>query len=1570
MEYYKTNNGASVAPEHSLQVYLRETTATSYTANETFGNLTTGATLVFDSTTFAMPATIGWIDFGPFNQAPYIYQGGNLEVIIIWDCSATLGNPVTNGFSWSYESYTGNSLGLGYGNTCGAPSPTTTISTTGISVNTRLPVVRFEWTPATDSTLLTTAASTGGQFLPGTPQTDVVAMDLEAAAFNSTIDLDGITFTKAGNIADTEFSNLRLFRDNNNDGILDGGDTQLGSTGTLITGNVSFSGLPLQMVTTSTPVRLLLVVDLTAPTSGDSFSFSVASAANVTWSTGTDLTTYPVDGGTFLYVNIVTRQLGTPGTSNNSIPFSFSSQSGRFQTAYSASEINMPAGSVVREIRVLGSSLATIPEYGALRVRLAHTTQAVTSLSSVFDSNYTGSLVTCMGPTDFTPTVTAGGYYVFPLAVPFIYNGTDGVLVDWSYDSRTSTGFTVNYLSGSPRSRVYMDGGNHTTTSGFVSSTTGDYVLEMDIELTPAAEVAIGGGSPTGRTQAPSTDLVVLDLGVAVITAGRDLESITFTKTGTLADGELTSVDLYQDLDGDGAVSAGDTLLGTGTLSLGLITFTGGANMPLALAADGNYRLLLTVDVASTAPVGDDFEFSIANASDVTWSVGANDTTVYPIDAGLVTVVPPPLNGTYTISNGNPGGTFDFGDIGEAFDFIENYGISGPVVFEIYDTGGTFTSALNYALGTNDAGMAAPVAGNSSTNTITVRAATGNNPVVSGSGAVASWSSRTGTIAIHNADGVTIEGLEITGGTYFGVAAIKSGNSTSLNDIAVRRCKVHNIQGPAVMAWANGGGFSRMNVDGCFIYDCNLVNDTGFSSYGFGLISISQITGPNLVTNNTIVHADGNFGTVGVALTLASSTTRDITLRNNIVVNSLSTGFCLHASHAGRYSGADYNLLHAVTGDIFQEGAASQTFAQWQAGGRDANGLNVDPLLVNITSGTMDLHLQAGSPPLDVGDPTSTSTIDIDGTARPINGVIDIGAHEGNFPQIAVLDGTTNIPATTQHGIGSVNTPPGTTVTFTIANGGSADLILSGTPLVTVTLNFGLDPSSGVTSMPITPVPGSTTTSFDVFVLPVGNLPFSLTVSIANNAAPNPFVFDVTGVGFVPNSPAVANTAVSSTFGGVTNGPFTLAVDPGVTLANAEIELTDPELDNITVTSITPPATAPAGIIPPPVPAAGHPILLAWTGTADPVNVPTDYTWTVNFVDAVNGTPVSVLVTITINNLAPAHVIANALAGDGSALTPYTAEYTETMDGTTDIDLASVTDANTGQTLTLSAPAAGVGNPTGGVGFVFSLVGGFLNVAPNGTLTASDVGTHTFDIDVQDGVTAIAVSVSIDVATVPAITTTSPLPNGEQGAAYTPVNLVTTGGTGSLTIAVTAGAVPPGMTLNAAGALSGTPNAAGPYSFTVTVTDSLNVSGTPVVYNITIDPPANGSPTITTTTLPSGTDGSVYGPATIVATGGTPAYTFAVTAGSLPPGLNLAANGTITGTPTSSGTFNFDVTVTDAAFATHTVSLSIGVNGKSSGGGGGGGGGGCVSSSESTLPMLAVIMLALFGLAAVRRRKA
>jgi Putative Ig domain len=70
--------------------------------------------------------------------------------------------------------------------------------------------------------------------------------------------------------------------------------------------------------------------------------------------------------------------------------------------------------------------------------------------------------------------------------------------------------------------------------------------------------------------------------------------------------------------------------------------------------------------------------------------------------------------------------------------------------------------------------------------------------------------------------------------------------------------------------------------------------------------------------------------------------------------------------------------------------------------------------------------------------------------------------------------------------------------------------------------------------------------------------------------------------------------------------------------------------------------------------------------------------------------------------------------------------------------------------------------------------------------------------------------------------------------------------------------------------------------------------------------------TISPTTLPDAVAGVRYSQ-NITATGSTGPYAFAITNGSLPLGLTLAANGVLSGTPTAAGSFNFTVTATDSA---------------------------------------------------------
>ncbi len=88
--------------------------------------------------------------------------------------------------------------------------------------------------------------------------------------------------------------------------------------------------------------------------------------------------------------------------------------------------------------------------------------------------------------------------------------------------------------------------------------------------------------------------------------------------------------------------------------------------------------------------------------------------------------------------------------------------------------------------------------------------------------------------------------------------------------------------------------------------------------------------------------------------------------------------------------------------------------------------------------------------------------------------------------------------------------------------------------------------------------------------------------------------------------------------------------------------------------------------------------------------------------------------------------------------------------------------------------------------------------------------------------------------------TAGPLAGGTFGQPYG-VTLSQTGALGAPNYAMTAGALPPGLTLSASGTISGTATATGTYNFTVTVNDASGCSGSQS-YSITILPGAPGAP--------------------------------------------------------------------------------------------------------------------------------
>lgn len=151
------------------------------------------------------------------------------------------------------------------------------------------------------------------------------------------------------------------------------------------------------------------------------------------------------------------------------------------------------------------------------------------------------------------------------------------------------------------------------------------------------------------------------------------------------------------------------------------------------------------------------------------------------------------------------------------------------------------------------------------------------------------------------------------------------------------------------------------------------------------------------------------------------------------------------------------------------------------------------------------------------------------------------------------------------------------------------------------------------------------------------------------------------------------------------------------------------------------------------------------------------------------------------------------------------------------------------------------------------------------------------------------------------------LTGGVLGQAYSQTFTVAAA-TGTLAWSVPSGSLPPGVTLSAAGVLSGTPTQSGSFVFTALVTDEAANSGAKQ-FSLTI---AATPPVVQTESLlPAGTTGNPYS-AVLSGSGGTAPYTWSVTAGDLPPGLTLKPNGNLSGLPETAGSSTFTVKLTDA----------------------------------------------------------
>src|ERR1700722_15113898 len=160
------------------------------------------------------------------------------------------------------------------------------------------------------------------------------------------------------------------------------------------------------------------------------------------------------------------------------------------------------------------------------------------------------------------------------------------------------------------------------------------------------------------------------------------------------------------------------------------------------------------------------------------------------------------------------------------------------------------------------------------------------------------------------------------------------------------------------------------------------------------------------------------------------------------------------------------------------------------------------------------------------------------------------------------------------------------------------------------------------------------------------------------------------------------------------------------------------------------------------------------------------------------------------------------------------------------------------------------------------------------------------------------------------------LPSGIVGVAYSQPFF--TGGTAPFTVAFNptniSGLV---ATTGTGNPLQGTPNSTGIFTIGGTLTDSwgnaIGLNGSVTFFN-----PLS----ILTTSLPPGRINTAYVPTTLAATNGNAPFNWSATG--LPTGMTLnAATGVLSGTPTQSGNFTVNVTLTDRSPQVANASLAL-----------------------------------------------
>lgn len=1015
--------------------------------------------------------------------------------------------------------------------------------------------------------------------------------------------------------------------------------------------------------------------------------------------------------------------------------------------------------------------------------------------------------------------------------------------------------------------------------------------------------------------------------------------TITLTSASGTA---IQSVAFSQTLAIAGGVAPYSCLLETGTFPVGISVSSGCVVSGTTTEAAGNYPVTIRVTDSSTGP-----------------------GTYFEVENYTLTVSPPP-----SVSIGVVPASLPENNLGTfSYTVTRSLNLTSPTTVNIV-TSGTATSGVDYTGAV--ATVVIPAGATTATitldptddgtveadETVTLTAAAGAGYTIgvpaSATATIQNDDLPTATIAVLPASVVEDAAPNLVYTVTLDQASFSALNlGYTIGGTATNGTDYATIASPLVIPAGNTTGTITVNPTADATIEPNeTVTLTLNAGAGYTVGAPNSATGtianddlPNLAINDVTAN-EGNAGLTNFTFTVSLSAP----------AGAGGVTFDIATANGSATAGTDY-VANTLTAQTIPAGSSTYTFTV-QANG-DALNEPSETFFVNVTNVVNAVVVDGqGVGTIVNDDPLPSLSINdvtvVEGNAGTVNAVftVTLSAASGQTVQVnhATADGTATQPSDYTNTSGTSTFTPGqTTQTVTVPVVGEIVpeanetffVNLSGATNATIADNQGVGTITN-DDVPITVSPAT---------LPGGAVTAAYSQTLTASGGAGPYTFAVTAgalpagltlspggvLSGTPTAGGTFNLTVTATDSSPAPGPFTGSQAYTLTVAAPTITLPPTTLAggttgtayNATLNPATG-GTAPytyavtAGALPGGL--ALNPTTRVISGTPTAAGT---FNFSVTATDSSTGTgPFTATQSYTITVVAI--VLDPATLPGATAAAPYSQTIT-----------ASNGTAPYGFTVTAGALPAGLALSTGGVLSGTPTASGTFNFTVTATDAASNSGSRAYTLVV--GVPTVSIA-------------PASLPGGSAGTAYSQA-LTASGGNAPYAFTVSAGALPAGLTLSGAGLLSGTPTVAGTFNFTATATDSTTgTAGTASrAYTLVLTPP---NIVVNQLALPTTFIGQPYN-VTLTSSGGTAPYTYAVTAGTLPPGLTLTPTGVLSGTPTSPGTFTFTITSTDALGFTGTRSYSlVGVSAS------------IPANSPWGLALMALLLAMLGGFALRRRRDA